>query len=137
MRTGERARVIRLDRPTDEDRSRWEGQEGLLVRRLNVPWTPQHGSLWELRFDGGEVVVFSDNGLAVVRRLIELHQGDVNILSDGPGLGTEVTIRLPCISEVVQHAGLPPSPKSRSNRIRGCDSAMFVVVSLRHETVLT
>jgi signal transduction histidine kinase/ActR/RegA family two-component response regulator len=53
-------------------------------------------------------------GLAVVRRLIELHQGEVNILSDGPGLGTEVTIRLPCISEVVQHAGLQPPPPPRA-----------------------
>ena len=58
-------------------------------------------------------------GLAVVRRLIELHQGEVNILSDGPGLGTEVSIRLPCISEVVQHAGvqLPPPRACGSKRI--------------------
>jgi signal transduction histidine kinase/DNA-binding response OmpR family regulator len=56
-------------------------------------------------------------GLAVVRRLIELHQGEVNILSDGPGLGTEVTIRLPCISEVVQHTGLqPPPPRARGTK---------------------
>ena len=49
-------------------------------------------------------------GLAVVRRLIELHQGEVNITSDGPGLGTEVSVRLPCISEVVQHSVLQPAP---------------------------
>jgi signal transduction histidine kinase/CheY-like chemotaxis protein len=40
-------------------------------------------------------------GLAVVRRLVELHQGEVDVNSDGPGLGTEVSVRLPCISEVV------------------------------------
>jgi signal transduction histidine kinase/DNA-binding response OmpR family regulator len=56
-------------------------------------------------------------GLAVVRRLIELHQGEVNIMSDGPGLGTEVVIRLPCISEVVQHAGREaPRPPSRGGK---------------------
>jgi signal transduction histidine kinase/DNA-binding response OmpR family regulator len=56
-------------------------------------------------------------GLAVVRRLIELHQGEVNILSDGPGLGTEVSIRLPCISEVVQHAEIqPPPPSARGGK---------------------
>jgi signal transduction histidine kinase len=56
-------------------------------------------------------------GLAVVRRLIELHQGEVNILSDGPGHGTEVRIQLPCISEVVQHAGLqPPPPPTRGGK---------------------
>ena len=37
------------------------------MRRLNVPWDPEHGELWELRFDSGEVVVFSEAELAVVR----------------------------------------------------------------------
>jgi signal transduction histidine kinase/CheY-like chemotaxis protein len=56
-------------------------------------------------------------GLAVVRRLIELHQGEVNIMSDGPGLGTEVSIRLPCISEVVQHPGVEaPRPRARGGK---------------------
>ncbi len=32
-------------------------------------------------------------GLAVVRRLVELHQGEVTLASDGPGLGTEVNVR--------------------------------------------
>jgi signal transduction histidine kinase/DNA-binding response OmpR family regulator len=44
-------------------------------------------------------------GLAVVRRLVELHQGEVNVTSDGPGSGTEVYVRLPCISEVVTRPG--------------------------------
>jgi signal transduction histidine kinase/DNA-binding response OmpR family regulator len=57
-------------------------------------------------------------GLAVVRRLIELHQGEVNISSEGPGLGTEVSIRLPCISEVVQHAGIQPPPARTSGAKR-------------------
>jgi hypothetical protein len=70
MRVGERAKVLRLDRPvpTKEDRSRWEGEEGLVVRRLNVAWEPEHGELWELRFDSGDVVVFSSSELGVVRR---------------------------------------------------------------------
>jgi hypothetical protein len=69
MRVGERAKVISLERPvpSNEDRSRWEGEEGLLVRRLNVPWTPQEGALWEVRFDSGDVVVFSDRELAAIR----------------------------------------------------------------------
>jgi hypothetical protein len=69
MRTGERAKVVRLERPvpSNEDRSRWEGEEGLLVRRLNVPWNPEEGALWEVRFDSGDVVVFSDRELAAIR----------------------------------------------------------------------
>jgi len=69
MRVGEKAKVIKLVRPvpSHEDRSQWEGQEGLLMRRLNVPWDPDQGELWELRFDTGEIVVFSEAELAVVR----------------------------------------------------------------------
>jgi hypothetical protein len=70
MRVGERAKVLKLDRPvpTKEDRSPFLDQEGLVVRRLNVPWDPEHGALWELRFDSGDVVVFSDGELGVVRK---------------------------------------------------------------------
>jgi hypothetical protein len=69
VRVGERAKVVSLERPvpTKEDRSSWVGHEGLVVRRLNVPWTPDHGALWELRFDSGDVVVFADSELTVVR----------------------------------------------------------------------
>jgi hypothetical protein len=69
MRVGERAKVVRLDRPVPsrQDRTRWEGEAGLIVRRLNVPWTPDHGALWELRFDSGDTVVFADSELVVVR----------------------------------------------------------------------
>ena len=37
-------------------------------------------------------------GLAVVRRMIELHGGDVTARSDGPGLGSTFTVRLPRIA---------------------------------------
>jgi signal transduction histidine kinase/DNA-binding response OmpR family regulator len=49
-------------------------------------------------------------GLAVVRRLVELHQGEVSVTSDGAGLGTEVNVRLPCISEVVASPGVQSAP---------------------------
>ena len=67
MRVGERAKVIDLNRPTKEDREVWKGQDGLVMRRLNVAWDPEHGELWELRFDSGDVVVFSASELAVLR----------------------------------------------------------------------
>jgi signal transduction histidine kinase len=34
-------------------------------------------------------------GLAIVRHVVELHGGRVEAKSDGPGLGTEITVVLP------------------------------------------
>lgn len=42
-------------------------------------------------------------GLAIVQRLVHLHGGSVSVRSDGPGKGTEFTIRLPA-------ASAPPVP---------------------------
>jgi PAS domain S-box-containing protein len=36
-------------------------------------------------------------GLALVRSLTEMHRGSVTVESDGPGLGTEFTVRLPLL----------------------------------------
>ncbi len=66
MIVGERARVKKLERPTEQDRSGFEGRDGLLVRRLNVPWTPDYGALWQMRFDSGDVAVFAESELAMV-----------------------------------------------------------------------
>ncbi|MGE5640021.1 MAG: response regulator [Clostridia bacterium] len=41
-------------------------------------------------------------GLTVVQRLVELHQGRVQVASEGEGRGAEFRIVLPCISEVSQ-----------------------------------
>ncbi|WAS95567.1 response regulator [Nannocystis punicea] len=50
-------------------------------------------------------------GLALVRRLVELHGGSVAARSDGPGKGSEFTVRLPLLrSEAAAH----PSPAARA-----------------------
>lgn len=66
MRVGEQARVLRLERETEQDRDDYVEKEGLLVRRLNVPWNPGLGALWEVRFDDGETVVFSESEIAAL-----------------------------------------------------------------------
>ena len=78
-------------------------------------------------------------GLAVVRRLVELHQGEVNVSSEGAGLGTEVSVRLPCISEVVPLAGVQVLPAARQGGKRilvvddNADAAESIAVYMRIE----
>jgi signal transduction histidine kinase/DNA-binding response OmpR family regulator len=44
-------------------------------------------------------------GLTVVQRLVDLHQGKVEALSEGIGKGSQFRVVLPCISQVPQAAG--------------------------------
>ena len=45
-------------------------------------------------------------GLTVVQRLVELHQGRVEVTSDGIGKGSLFRVVLPCVSEVPQIEGV-------------------------------
>ena len=53
-------------------------------------------------------------GLAVVKRLVEMHQGSVSARSDGPGRGSTFEIRLPLIERAVAPAGKPVVRKAPS-----------------------
>jgi two-component system CheB/CheR fusion protein len=55
-------------------------------------------------------------GLAMVRGLVELQGGTAQVTSDGPGLGTEVTIRLPL--EEAPAAVAPSAPSRATVRSR-------------------
>jgi hypothetical protein len=66
LQVGRQARVTELNRPAPEDRSAHVGKQGLLVQRLNVPWDPDVGSLWKLRFEDGEEIVFSESELVML-----------------------------------------------------------------------
>ncbi len=48
-------------------------------------------------------------GLALVRKLVEMHGGSVEALSDGVGHGSEFLVRLPCRIELVDVKGAPAS----------------------------
>jgi signal transduction histidine kinase len=61
-------------------------------------------------------------GLALVRRLVEMHGGSVEARSDGPGRGTELRVRLPLATEQIAAAlespqvdadPLPPQERRR------------------------
>jgi CheY-like chemotaxis protein len=44
-------------------------------------------------------------GLALVKRLVELHGGSIAVWSAGPGQGSEFTVRLPAVAEPLAEAG--------------------------------
>jgi two-component system CheB/CheR fusion protein len=56
-------------------------------------------------------------GLALVRRLVELHGGSVRAHSDGPGKGSEFWVRLPALTaQRPEPSGPPPEPKPAKAR---------------------
>ncbi|HTD50433.1 MAG TPA: ATP-binding protein, partial [Acidimicrobiia bacterium] len=55
-------------------------------------------------------------GLAVVRRLVELHGGAVRVHSDGPGRGTTVTMRLPCVKAGAPATAQPADGVAQSSQ---------------------
>ena len=46
-------------------------------------------------------------GLTLVRTLVQLHDGEVDACSDGPGRGSEFRVRLPCVAETARDLRAP------------------------------
>ncbi len=65
-------------------------------------------------------------GLALVRKLVELHGGAVTAHSDGPGLGSEFVVRLPRhdSSHAVSHTASEPGAKPQSGNGASCVAAI-------------
>ena len=51
-------------------------------------------------------------GLTLVKRLVEMHGGSVEVKSAGPGLGTEAIVRLPEAAKPAAEAGLVRDPRA-------------------------
>ena len=67
-------------------------------------------------------------GLTLVRRLIELHDGTVQVSSEGPGRGTEFVVVLPVSSRRIP---LPPPPADEPLAI---DSLRILVADDNHDS---
>ena len=56
-------------------------------------------------------------GLALVRQIVEMHDGHVSAFSDGPGTGTEILVRIPALREVDMLRASDSAPIERSGRL--------------------
>jgi len=56
-------------------------------------------------------------GLSIVRRLVEMHGGQVTAVSDGPGTGSKFTIRLPVVAAPAQRQEDPLNRGTIKHRI--------------------
>jgi PAS domain S-box-containing protein len=57
-------------------------------------------------------------GLTLVRNLVERHGGTVEAASEGPGRGSELTVRLPLLDGTAADAPAPAAPETRRENAR-------------------
>jgi signal transduction histidine kinase len=63
-------------------------------------------------------------GLTLVRRLVELHKGTVDVMSEGQGRGAQFRILLPCLSEAVP---VDPDAPTEPEHVAGTRCRVLVV----------
>jgi len=75
-------------------------------------------------------------GLTLVKRLVELHGGDVQARSEGRGKGSEFIVRLPAFTDQRAVTDGPPAPAPAGNERRRTDLVRFriLVVDDHHDS---
>jgi PAS domain S-box-containing protein len=91
------------------------------VRDTGVGMTPEQiSSVFDPFVQGDHSLARTAGGLGIgltlVRKLTELHGGTVMARSEGPGKGSEFTVRLPAASETVSEASSPPAQPHPTTR---------------------
>src|SRR5688500_17528871 len=107
-----------------------EGEAKIVVRDNGAGIEPQLlPKVFDLFVQGDRALDRGQGGLGIgltlVKRLVELHLGRVEVASEGPGRGATFTVLLPCISAVepqrTQQTAIPSmrTPEVRSEERRG------------------
>jgi PAS domain S-box-containing protein len=94
--------------------ARDEGSEVVIkVWDTGVGITPElRTRIFDLFVQGDRTIARSEGGLGIgltlVKSLVEMHGGRVSVASEGPGTGSEFTVRLPALREEPRALAKPP-----------------------------
>ncbi len=76
--------------------------------------------IWDLFLQGSGQIERAEGGLGIgltlVKQLVELHDGTVEVHSDGVGMGSEFTVRLPLVSVPDSDVRTPSGPAETATR---------------------
>lgn len=112
---------IERDEATVRVRDNGTGISPELLPRIFEPFTQEDRSLARSR--GGLGI-----GLSLVKKLVELHNGRVEVFSQGAGQGSEFVIRLPAATEPCLDPEVrEPNPRSGSLEVDHADQYVLVV----------